>query len=438
MKELINKKIAFLGLGIENLSFIKYLVKIKLNCQITICDPLNEKELKSRLGEIKESNNTKIELKLGKNYDKNLKKYDIIMRSPGYPLHSREILKIKNTKTKIDSTMSYFFKLSPTKNIIGVTGTKGKGTTASLIYEILKQAKKDVYLGGNIGIAPFDFMEKLNIKSYVVLELSSFQLEDMIISPRFSIITNLYQDHLAPADKKNPNHHKSLKEYWNAKLNIIKNQNSNCVAIVSDRIKSQDIKLETKANLIYYKKSDIESNLIGEHNKENIEAARIVADQLGIREGIIAKGVKNFKSLPHRLEFIAKINDIKYFDDSFATMPEATITAMHSFDKQIILLAGGSDKGSDFKELAKIIKSKVKFIILFSGEGSSRIKNELINIGFDTKKIKTVYNMQSAVNLAKEKAKINDIVLLSTACASFGIFKNYKERGNLFKKAVIS
>ncbi len=187
---------------------------------------------------------------------------------------------------------------------------------------------------------------------------------------------------------------------------------------------------------IFFSVSQLPSGLIGDYNQENVAAAEMVAKKLKIKPAIYQTTIKNFSNLEHRLELVATIKNVKYFDNSFSTTPESTILDLVSFSQNIIQIAGGADKKADFKKLAKIIKQKVKLLLLLPGEGSIRIKKELNKINFDKTKLQVVSNMSQAVSLAKKFAKPGDVVLLSTACASFGIFKNYKERGNLFKQYV--
>jgi len=433
---LVNKNLAFIGLGAENLSFIKFLLKNKVVCRITVCDPKSAAELGDRFLEIKQlarkNKMSKIAMMTGKNYDARLTDFDIVFRSPGYPLFSANLVKARKAGVIIDSPMRVFFKVCPTKNVIGVTGSKGKGTTSSLIYAILKSAKKDVYLGGNIGVAPFDFLEKLKKGSLVVLELSSFQLEDLDSSPRIAILTNIYKEHLAPADPANPNYHKSSKVYWEAKANIFKHQRKTDLLVVNEKLKAKSKKSEINAKVVFYGKSELSSSLIGDHNKENIAAAEEVAKVLKIKKETVARAVKVFRGLPHRLEFVAEKKGVRYLDDSFATMPEASIIALRSFDVPVVLLAGGADKGLDFKSFAKEIKKRVKALILFPGKGSDRLKKALSAIGYGV--WAEVCTMEEAVRLAAGVSERGEVVLLSTGCASFGCFKNYKERGDKFKQ----
>ncbi len=455
LKSLKNKNICFLGLGVENYALIEFLLSKNIDCQMVVCNLTDPRKTERGL-KLKQYKN--ISWKSDKNYDKNLDQFDVIFRSPGYPLIKLKTIKKKvlGKITLITSPMQLFFDLCPTKNIIGVTGTKGKGTISSMIAAIIEENikskthpstraplsrgefKKKVFLGGNIGVAPFSFIDKIKKDDFVVLELSSFQLEDLKTSPRIAVICNFTPEHLAPADPNNPNFHPSLKSYWNAKSNIFKFQNKNNYLIINNKLNSKFKKNIPKSTLITFKKSNLKTLLVGEHNKENIAATVEIAKLLNIKPNIIATAIKNFKGLPHRTELVKEENDIKFFDDSFATTPEATITALNSFKKdKIILLAGGADKGSDFKQLAKEIKHKVKFLILLEGLGTKRIKSELDKIQFSADNSQLVHNIKDAVKTAKNKANSGDIILLSTGCASFGMFNNYKERGDLFKKEIL-
>ena len=428
LKDLQNKKIAILGLGIENMALVRYLLKHKVKCEMTICDKREEVQkfwIPAYAGMTKKkAGMTKVSWQLGKGYNKNLDKFDVLFRSPGWP-----IIPLAPFIKGVSSPMQLFFELCPSKNIIGVTGTKGKGTTASLIYEILRAAGKRAWLGGNIGVAPFEFLDKIKKNDWVALELSSFQLEDMTVSPQIAVIANLYPEHLKPADPNNPNFHKNFKAYRDAKLNIVKWQKAGDKAVLN-------YKLNIKGKKIYFKKSNLPSKLVGEHNKENIAAAAAVAKIAGVKLEIIKKAVASFKGLEHRLELAREHKGVKYFDDSFATTPESTIIALKSFASPIILFLGGAEKGANFKKLAKEVKHRVKFVILLNGDATPRIKKELLKVGFKADSMKLADNIKEAVKFAKAKAAPGDIVLLSTACASFGMFKNYKERGDLFKAEV--
>ncbi|MFA5162926.1 MAG: UDP-N-acetylmuramoyl-L-alanine--D-glutamate ligase [Patescibacteria group bacterium] len=426
-------KIAFLGFGLENRAVMNFFLKNKFDGEMTVCDRRDLKTLKAIMPPPPQ-----IKYLLGKKYNQNLDNYNILFRSPGWPLFCPGIQKaVKSKKVFITSAMNLFFALCPTNNIIGVTGTKGKGTTSSLIYKILKKAGKKVYLGGNIGLAPFAFLPKLKKNDWVILELSSFQLEDLGYSPKIAVITNLFPEHLAPADPLNPNYHLSLKSYYKAKFNIARHQGTQDYLVFNKKFKDiLDKEKGLKSKIKYFTSNKLPSRLAATYNQENIDAAVTVANILKIKPSFISQAVKDFHPLEHRLELLKEKNGIKYYDNSFATTPESTEMDLKSFKRSIILLAGGADKGANFSNLAQTIKKTVKFLILFPGAGTVRLKSALKKAKFPTQKIWEAANMSQAVKEANKQAKNGDIVLLSTACASFGLFKNYKDRGQQFKNYV--
>ncbi len=427
LKNLTKQNIIFLGLGVENLALILWLRAKGLNNKITIWDTLPKEKLGERYTKLKTDKNITWQLttKLP-----NLKKYSLIVRSPGVFIKPK-LRKILAQTQKLTCPMQLFLTYCPTKNTIGVTGSKGKGTTASLIYELLKKGGKRVWLGGNIGIAPFALINKIKPTDWVILELSSFQLQDMTQGPKIAVITNLTREHLSPADPNNPNHHPSMADYWQAKKNITQGAN---LLIINKKLKVKSKKLKIK--IIYFTKTNLPTILPGEHNKANLAAAIEVAKLIKIKPILIKATVKNFSGLIYRLQKIAEKNKVSYFNDSFATTPEATITALKSFTQPIILLAGGAEKKSDFKNLAKLIVKKVKFLILFEGLATPRLLKNVLQAGLPKEKTKIVKSMKEAVTLAKTKAYPGDVVLMSPACASFGMFKNYKDRGQQFTQAV--
>jgi UDP-N-acetylmuramoylalanine--D-glutamate ligase len=444
------KRIAILGLGIENEALVYFLLKHKVQAEITICDLRSPEQLGDRF--IKLSKKRGISWQLGSEANSGLYKFDILFRAPGWSLRCPGIAEArkKNKSAEITSPLNLFFELSPSKNIVGVTGTKGKGTTSSLAAAILKAGKKKVWLGGNIGIAPFAFIEKMKKTDWVVLELSSFQLEDIRHSPKIAVFINFTRDHLTAADPNNPNFHRNMNEYWKAKTNIFM-QPGNQYLIVNERmesrimnhesrigghVESSKYKVVSSKKIIYFNKSKLESSLPGEHNKENIAAAEIVGKLAGVKSANIAKAVKNFKGLEHRIELVRELGGVAFYDDSFATTPDSTIIALRSFNNPVVILLGGAEKGADFRKLAIEVKRHCNFVVLLKGVSTPRIKKDLWNAGFDKQKMLEVNNIVDAVKLATKNAVTPGVVLLSTACASFGMFRNYKERGNLFKEEV--
>ncbi len=445
------KKVAVLGLGIEGMDAVRYLSK--QGAQTTILDRKNENELENYNELIA---NHQITAHLGPNYLENLDRFDVIFRSPGIKRNLPEIKAAEDRGVKITSTTIEFFDKCPSP-IIGVTGTKGKGTTSTLIYQILKNSGKDIFLGGNIGKPMLEILPKLSNSSTVVLELSSFQLQDLNRSPHIAVITNLTVDHL--------DYHSNREEYLRAKQNIIIHQTAQDFAVINiEDESSMNLTKLTKAKLLYYghlspnlegcsvdedglsiqsgnKKTKVANpadlKIKGRHNWLNSAAAIVVAKLLAVEESVIRSTLQQFPGLEHRLEYVSEIKGVKYFNDSFGTTPETAIAAIKSFSQPIILIAGGSDKGSDFTKLGELIsRSNVKSVILI-GDMANRIKNSINKDSQFTGNIETgMDSMEKIVQKSQELANPGDVVLLSPACASFDMFKNYKDRGNQFKNQV--
>jgi UDP-N-acetylmuramoylalanine--D-glutamate ligase len=431
LKKLGGRQIALLGLGLDNQALLALLEQAKIAATVTICDLRAKWELPPV-----RASHLKIKYQLGSTYNHNLDKFAILFRSPGWPLNCPGIQEARRRgQTEVTSYLNLFFSLVPTKNIIGVTGSKGKGTTASLIYQILQDSGRRVWLGGNIGVSPLSFLTKIRPQDYVVLELSSFQLEDLNHSPRLAVITNLFKEHLAPADPHNPNFHATYQKYWQAKLPIAKNP-GNSYLIINRKLKSKIRTAKLSSKVIYFTASSLPSALTGDFNRENIGAAVAAAKLLQISPAHYQKTISHFTNLEHRLELAADKKGVKYFDNSFSTTPESTILDLQSFREPLILIAGGADKGADFRPLAQAIKKKVKFLVLLDGQATPRLRRELAKIKFPAAKMAAAKSMAQAVVQARRASAAGDIVLLSTACASFGLFKNYKERGDQFKHYV--
>ncbi len=452
INDLKNKKIAILGLGVEGISVIEYLYKKGIS--VIVLDIKTKEEFDAEI--LDKAKEFKADLILGRNYLENLSRFDIVFRTPGIRLDIVESA-IKQKETVITSLTKLFFELCPCP-IIGVTGTKGKGTTASLIYEMLKEAGRDVYLGGNIGTPPLDFLDKLDKDSIVVLELSSFQLQDLGKSPHIAVMLMTTSEHL--------DHHKDTLEYVDAKRNILRFQNSSDFAIVNrDYPASNESDIYSDGKVFYVSREragqsgsfirdevmwmqtdgnekkiiDIKDILLpGKHNLENAAAASLAAHLEGVGREQIVRVLKSFKGLEHRLELIREVEGVKYYDDSFSTTPETAIAAIEAFSEPEILILGGSSKNSDFTELGKVI-SNAKNIKAIIGIGDEwhRMKAEFPISNFQFPIIEDARDMKTIVLAASKIAAPGDVVLLSPACASFGMFENYKDRGEQFKKEVL-
>ncbi len=364
-----------------------------------------------------------------------LKKAEKIIISPGIPFYHQIYKEAKKRKIPVVGDIEFAYQFYKGK-IIAITGTDGKTTTTKLIYEILKKTGHDVYIGGNYGIPFIEIVEKADENSVAVLELSSFQLySTKKFKPDIALILNIDTDHL--------NWHKKRKHYVLSKFKITKNQTENDYLLLNKNIKDN---FSTKAKKIivdidkYINEDFLEIEglkintdnlkLKGRHNLENITFAVITALKIGINPPIIKTTIENFNPLPHRLEFVRNVNGINFYNDSKSTTVHATLKALESLEKDIILIAGGINKGSDFSRLNPLISKKVKAVILI-GKDKEKIADQL-----NFENILLEESLESAVKRAYFLASIGDNILFSPACASFDMFKNYIDRGEKFKKLV--
>src|ERR1035437_2380318 len=427
--------VAIVGFGVEGKAALKYWSN--LNASITICDQNPNIDIPSD-----------IERQLGNNYLNNLDGFDIIFRSAG--INPETILTPNPTvSNKITTTMNEFFRICPTKHIIGVTGTKGKGTTSTLIAKMLEAAGKEVYLGGNIGLSPLEFLPKLTDQSWVVLELSSFQLTDLKHSPNIAVCLMVVPEHL--------NWHRDMDDYILSKAHLFEHQTSSDLAIyyghndISRKIAGyssgfkipyyidpgahvNDGQIEITGQKIC---ATNELKLIGEHNWQNACAAVTAVWQITQDVDAIRSVLTTFSGLEHRLELVREVNGVKYYDDSFGTTPETAIVAIEAFTNPKVIILGGSDKGTEFSELAKAVKNNNVRQVILIGETGPKIRDALQNKDY-TSITPGGNTMEEIVNAASSAAQVGDVVLLSTACASFGLFKDYKDRAAQFISVVKS
>ena len=369
-----------------------------------------------------------------------LQGFDIVIRTAG--LAPRKI----KTDGKIWSATNEFFAKCPAV-IIGVTGSKGKSTTVSLIASILRQTGKKIWLLGNIGQPSLDVLGDIKSDDIVVYELSSFQLWDLEKSPHIAVILFIEQEHLDV--------HIDIDEYVAAKSNITKyqssddlliynqsNQYASSIAAISKahKIGYTDVKSAHVAEgSFYYGEQKICSidalQIIGKHHLDNACAAIDAIWGYTTDCDLIEKGLRSFYGLPHRLQLVAEVNGVKYFDDSIATTPPSAIAALRTFDGSKVIILGGSSKGSDFSSLAEELKlHDVKVILI--GDEATHISKACDNAGFVNYEIMDNPTAVKIVNRAQQLAKTGGVVLLSPASASFGLFKNYADRGDQFSAAV--
>lgn len=429
-----DKKIAILGFGKEGKSTYNFLRKHLPSQNLTILDG-NKKLLENN----EYLNNDKnINLILGKNYLDNLTEYDYIIKSPGVKIPNETFNKVKNN---IISQIGIALELYR-DNIIGITGTKGKSTTSSLLYQVLKDQNIDCLLLGNVGNPILDYIDKIKKDTKLVIEMSSYQLETVKYSPHIGIILNLYEDHL--------NYHGTLKEYHNSKLNMFKYQTKEDIAlytssneninnyILTNNYISKTIDINKEFNIknddIYYGNIKIynkntERLLVGDHNLTNILFVIKVAIILNLDINQAIKTIDAFKPLEHRMEYVGEFNGIKYYNDTIATIPEATISCLKALKTIDTIIFGGMDRGINYDPLINYFnESNIENFICMPETGyklASRIKKG---------NIYKVETLDEAVSIAKKVTKI--ACLLSPAAPSYNAFKNFEEKGNYYKKLI--
>jgi len=470
MLNLKNKKATVMGLGLyeegSGIAATKFL--LSQGAKVTVTDLKTKEQLQDQIKRLGVAAK-KIKFVLGRHRQEDFKDADLIVKNPGVPRTSKYLKIAKASKIPIYTDISLFFELFDRSRIIGITGTRGKSTTTTLIHGLIKTIDKQAIIGGNIKKSPLLQLQSAQ-GHLAVLELSSWMLESLAVirkSPHIAVFTNIYPDHL--------NTYFGLADYIKAKKNIFKFQtpqdylvisrdNSHTVKAASEAISqrywfskkyfSEENGCFIKNNQIIFRRNGVEhkicsvSNiaLIGEHNLENVLAAVAVAMIFGVKASAIRKVLKSFKGIPDRLELLREIKGVKYYNDTTSTTPEATIAALCALSsplrkgrmggvKNIILIAGGSDKGLDFTELVKEMKKHCKAVVLLNGTGTERLKKQLRITNYELRIIEAD-SIRDAVRAARQIAKRGDIILLSPACASFGMFKNEFDRGDQFKKLV--
>lgn len=451
------KQVAILGFGEkEGKATLEYLLKHGVRPTLFDQRVWQDFSLETQ-NYIKEKN---VPFVFGPGYLDELKSFEIAFRNPAVPFLLPQLQKLVKRGLIVTSQTKWFFEHCPAK-IIGVTGTKGKGTTCALIYEILQansyKPKTKSYLTGNIGkIQPFEFLDNLTKNDWVVFELSSFQLQDLDKSPHIAVVLMVTSEHL--------DYHKNQNEYLSAKEPITKFQTVDDFAVINmdfeNSIKigqlgqgrklyfslktSLELGCFIKDNNIILKNKDSNfqlpiSNfqLRGKHNQQNICAAALAATCTSSSIEVIDKTINEFKGLEHRLEFVMEKGGIKFYNDSFSTTPETAIAAIESFAEPLIIILGGSTKNSNFTELGRTIRQQknIKALVLI-GQEAAKIKQAIGS--FAGSILEGSDSMSKIFKQIKSISVLGDTVLFSPACASFDMFKNYQDRGQQFKTLVKS
>lgn len=453
-----NKNVLVIGLAKTGISTLKFLNKN--NANIIVNDIKNEDELKEVLDEIRDLNNIKIVLG---EHILDVSNIDLAIVSPGVPLDLPFIQNIKNNNIDIIGEVELGYRMFSNKSpkLVGITGTNGKTTTTSLTGELFKNASKDTHIVGNIGNPVIDIVENVSEESFIIAELSSFQLESInTFKPNISVILNLTPDHL--------NRHHTMENYIDAKSRIFLNQSKNDVTILNyDDSITRELSKSSNASLYYFSAYEdlsllnlkgayvdcdgyinlfidekvklmhkSELSLPGVHNLQNSLATALIGYISNISLDIIKETLSTFAGVEHRQEFVTEINGTRYVNDSKATNPDSTIKALSSYNTPVILIAGGMDKKNDFSEMMDEVLKNTKVLIVM-GETASDIQRCARLKGFEKIIIK-VHRMEDAVRNAYRLSNPGDTVLLSPACASWDMYKNFEERGNEFKECVLN
>lgn len=428
-------KVAIVGFEVEGKSALQYW--LDKGADVTVCDQDPDKVVPEG-----------IPTQLGTGYLDNLDRFDIIVRTVG--MHPRKILeKNPGVADKITTNLDEFLKVCPTRNVIGVTGTKGKGTTSTLILKMLQASGKHAFLGGNYGVPAFSFLPELTADSWVVLELSSYMLYDITRSPHISVCLMVVPEHL--------DWHSTAEEYFRAKSNLFAYQGPDDVAIYyaenenSQRIASagpgrkipyyappgayvEDGEIKIAGTTIC---STDELKLLGKHNWQNACAAVTAFWQVEQNPDAAREVLTSFTGLPHRLEFVREVDGVRYYNDSFATDPYATIAAIEAVPGTKVPIIGGFERMIPIEDLAKHIagSSDVRAVLLI-GQSKQRVADALTQAGFTNFRVSDAQTMPGIVAAARELAQDGDAVVLSPGFASFDLFKNFEDRGEQFKSAV--
>ncbi len=442
-ENIAGKRVSVMGIGVSN----KPLIKMLLECGAQVVARDRREDISSDFMPLIKMGARFV---LGEKYLDNIEA-DVIFRTPGMRPDLPELLEAKKQGAKITSEMELFFELCPCK-IIGITGSDGKTTTSTLIYNLLTEEGYTCHLGGNIGNPLLPQVETMEKGDFAIVELSSFQLMTMKKSPHISVITNITPNHL--------DMHKDMQEYIDAKKNIFLHQTKSAKLIINaddetlvpfaDEAKGDVIafsKSEDKGATVYLKDEEIwygdaplinknDITIPGMHNVENYMAA-IAAVNKFVKPATIRAVAKNFGGVEHRIEYVREVDGVKFYNDSIASSPTRARAGLYSFNQKVILIAGGYDKKIPFDSLGEDIAKRVKRLYVL-GDTADKIKDAVIAAGGGRKPMPIVKfpSLERAVKEAYMAAEAGDVVLLSPACASFDMFKNFEERGKRFKEIV--
>ncbi len=460
MMELKDKRVLVMGLGLHGggLGVTRWLVR--QGARVTVTDLKKEIELKPTLEELGDA---PVELVLGEHREADFVEADLIVRNPGVPKESRYLTLAREHGVPIRMELGLFTELLPRgmEQVVGITGTKGKTTTTLMTGAVLKRANPKTVVAGNLRVSALELLDQIDGETPVVLEMSSFQLEEfqeLRTSPHIAAVTNVYPDHL--------NRYRDIDEYTWAKAQIFLHQSPNDFVILNfDNGICTRLRPKAIASVVWFSRTraikqgarldrewlvwndnagshkivGAKEILPGEHNIENALAAIAITKAWGADDEKIAGALREFKSVPHRLELVREVDGVRYINDTTATAPSATVAALRTLGGHggtMYLIAGGYDKGLPYAEMAKAIGDTNARVILIDGSATEKIEAALRRVGADVKIIGRAKDLEEAIGIGKGKAQSGDVVLLSPGAASFGMFANEFERGDRFREIV--
>ena len=450
--ELYKKKVAVIGLGVSNVHLIRFL--FTQGAVVTACDKKQEHELKDILAELA---GIPLSLQLGENYLQGLPEFDVVFLTPGMKRDFPELIEARKKGVVFSSEMKEFLSRCPGK-IIGITGSSGKTTTTTLAGKIMQETGRQVFIGGNIGNPLITKLPEMNKDTWVVLELSSFQLQEAERSPNIAAVTNITPNHL--------DMHASMEEYIDAKKNIYRFQNENDYLILNyDYDITRTMAGEARGKVFFFsRKAEIscgaclqgedlllkidgkivkicrrkDLKLLGLHNIENVLLASLITFLAGADLSHIQKVVTAFTGVEHRLELVREYNGVVYYNDSISTTPARATAGVLAMERPVVLIVGGYDKKLSFDEFAEVVVEKCKAVVTL-GQTAPLLEEAIARAAAGKGKSIPVYRQDTfhrAIEKAKELAQPGDAVLLSPACASYDMFRDYRQRGELFKQII--
>jgi UDP-N-acetylmuramoylalanine--D-glutamate ligase len=436
------KKALVIGLAREGLDLTRFLAQH--GASVVITDQKTREQLHEVISQL---DGVEVTYRLGGHSESDLDGIDVVYASPGVPPEHELVQAARTRKIQLSSLVELFFTLCPAP-ILGITGSAGKSTTTTLVGDIFAAAGRHVFVGGNIGRPLLGKLEEMSPSSWVVMELSSFQLEPLQVSPHIAVVTNVTPNHL--------DRHPSMQAYWEAKGQILAHQTpSDCAVLNADD--AWTLRYRPKARLLRFSLDGVvegaylagrqlmllgepllevsEVPLRGRHNLANVLAAAAAAHAAGIDREFTHAAVRVFKGVPHRLQTVGERNGATFVDDSIATAPERSIAALLAYDEPLVLIAGGRDKHLPMRDWASLIVRRARHVVLL-GEMSPLVADALKAADGSYTAISTAASMDEAVTQAAGVARTGDVVLLSPGGTSYDMYTDFEERGRDFARAV--